>query len=162
MNITDDDEILTEMLKTACIQFEKWTDMVLTPTSFTQTYNENQTVMQFMRHPFVSLTSAVYINEAGNVITAANEVDFDLDTTPMLAELHWRKLPALHQFKRPKITLTFVAGVSTILHDIKTVLASLAAYYYQNPEAYSPDTLTAIPQGFESIANYHWHGRGFC
>jgi len=148
IDYADDDTDLIR-LREAAVQFvEKTIGASLTPRA-TTLYLSRWTNSLIPEHPFNSLTNVKYY-DSSNVLTTMPEGDYWIDQTdgPM-PRIRFLEAPAIYE--GTAISVNYNAGYSATPDPLVHAVIGLVGAWYNNPEAFQPIGLTAVPMGVAAI-----------
>lgn len=152
VDFDEDDAILQTYLDAAIAFVEGATRRLLTQ----QTRSLRLARWEDVRMPFpplASITSVVYKDAAGATQTLA-ATKYHLDQTEPIAVLRFdAELPDLHDESSDRVTVTFVAGWSTVPADVRVAVLQLAAGSYLMRESVATPAAPrfAVDFGVESV-----------
>jgi len=148
IDYADDDADLVRLREAAISLVERRTQLLLSPQTQTL-YLASWTDTLVPAFPFSAVSSVSYRN-SGNVATTMPSTDYWIDLTQgPIPVLRFLQAPGLYD--GTAITVTYTAGYSAVPNEITHVIIALVGAWYNNPEAFQPIGLTAVPLSVEYI-----------
>ena len=144
----DDDTELVRLREAAVALIERRTSLTLTPQTLSLYLSEFKDTL-VPGSPFTTATSVVY-KDSGGTTTTMPATDWWIDLTdgpmPMIRFLSWPSIKA-----GTAITVTYSAGYATLPNEVTHAVIALVGGWYNNPEAWQPIGLQAVPFTLEYI-----------
>lgn len=148
IDYTDDDADLIRLRESATDLVERRTQCLLSPQTRTL-YLASVADTLIPDHPFVSLTSVQYY-DGSNVLTTMPSADYWIDrTSGPIPHLRFLEFPSVYE--GTAVTITYVAGYSSVPNVLVHAIIALVGGWYNNPEAFQPIGLATVPLSVEYI-----------
>ncbi len=156
---TDDDKLALQMYQIAARQlFEKMTGRQLMTATYKAYFNCFHPVNQLPRPPLQSVSSVKYY-DVDDVEQTLSTNNYYVDATQSPGKIFFHgSLPALSQYRSPKITVTYVCGWTTqaIVPDlVRSAICLLACHLYEQRAIIVNGIVEQIPYGFKSICDMY-------
>ncbi|MEY4071763.1 MAG: hypothetical protein RLZZ53_1109 [Acidobacteriota bacterium] len=144
----DDDLDLMRLRDAASSLIERETGLCFNPAK-RDVYLANWTATAIPFVPFTSVQAVTYQN-ASNVTTTMPVTDWWLDRTDgPLPVIRFLEAPAIYE--GTQITVGVNCGYEQLPNEIVHAIISLTGAWYNNPEAFQPIGLTAVPMSLQFI-----------
>lgn len=144
----DDDTELVRLREAAISLIERRTSLTLTPQTLYLYLSQFKDTL-VPGSPYTSATSVTYKDVSGSTITMPT-TDWWIDQTdgpmPMLRFL---QVPSIKD--GTAITFTYLGGYATLPNEVTHAVIALVGGWYNNPEAWQPIGLQAVPFTLEYI-----------
>jgi uncharacterized phiE125 gp8 family phage protein len=148
IDYADDDADLVRLREAAISLVERRTQLLLSPQTQTL-YLASWTDTLVPAFPF-SAISAITYKDSSNASATMTATDYWIDLTQgPIPVLRFMQSPGIYQ--GTAITVTYTAGYSAVPNEITHVIIALVGAWYNNPEAFQPIGLTAVPLSVEYI-----------
>jgi len=160
MIATDDDDYdIGVMLPAAVSYVERWCNRALLSQTWAYTLREFPSrVVELPRPPLLSITSLAYVDLNGDSQSLTETTDFlkDIASEPGTIEPVWGTTwPTTRGETAAAVTITYKAGFGTNAEDVPAELRlaclQLAAHWYRNREAATPESQRSLPWGFHEV-----------
>lgn len=157
VSITDDDDLIQDMIDTATEQCQNYLSSQLVNATFVQTLDNWQNIICLQRSPISSLTSIKYYDE-DNVLQTLDSNMFTLDDFQLpnrLVRNEDTTLPNL-KYRVNAIEITYVAGYTTIPKPITSWIKIQVSNFYENREQFTVAKMNDLPNNFVDrlLVNY--------
>lgn len=141
ISITDEDDLITDLIGAACEGFEQITSMALVSTQYTESWSSwpGRLALSLPRWPLVSVASLAYVDSDGDTQTvSADDYWVDTQSQPGLLWMNYgASWPSATLRPGPSITATYTAGYAdadAVPDLIKRTLLIMFADLYEHRE----------------------------
>ena len=156
VDISDDDDLITSLIKVARIWSEGYQNRAYVNQSITLKMNKFQNRLELPRSPLGSVTSVKYLDTEGSEQTLSSSF-YDVDTTsePGLVTLAYgQNWPAIRDVHHA-IEVIFVAGygatAANVPETVKAAIKLIVGHLYEHREDVSEITLNEVPMAAKSL-----------
>jgi uncharacterized phiE125 gp8 family phage protein len=160
LNDNSETDQLQGFITSARLMVEAKTGLALLPTTFRQYVPTLTATTYLMRSPVISVAGVSYYDGNDNLQTTTTGYTADIIGVP--GSINFTSLPTTTSTTRtPKAYVTFTAGyadAATVPYPIKLAVKELAAFWYENREAYTTEDYTALPFGFDAVCSLYRTG----
>lgn len=154
----EEDQVIKQMISAARIYLQNTMNVVFIDTTYDYRLDCFPNVIIPPRSPLDSVTSINYLDENGDSqLLATTEYTVDSKSQPgRIHEAPQKTWPTTQAEQTNVVTVRFVAGYgaarSDVPNDIKLIISMLAAYWFENREAFVMDgSPKHVPMGIQSL-----------
>lgn len=152
ITLDDEDTDIEAYAKAARQAFEKFSRRQLNSATYKLHLDQWEPEIVIPIYPVTSISSITYKDSNG---TDQSFTDYEVNVKSTPAVIYIKSYPSLHQYKAPKISITFVAGGGTIDPLILQAIKLQAASWYRNRENDTDQEYHQLPVGFRDIINQY-------
>ena len=156
VDITADDDLITELIKSARIWCEGFQNRAYITQSITARLDTFSDTMEMPQPRLISVTSIKYTDTAGVEQTVAASVyNADITSEPGLITLayeqSWPNIRTIHHAIEIIYTAGYGAAASDVPEHVKSAMKLLIGHLYENRETVTDIAMQTIPMGVKSL-----------
>jgi uncharacterized phiE125 gp8 family phage protein len=140
------DETLTQLIKNARDQVEHDTQLALITSTWTETFDDFDDVIELTMRPVQSITSIVYKDSLNTTQTLSTSI-YSLDAARRLVRLKYQQVFPVTLATWDAVTVTYVAGYTSAYNVpgmAKQAMLLLIGYYFENRDMLMGDSMQSL------------------